>query len=294
MALILYASELAACVGMNKYKSIEDAKQTVWQRWSPLTFRVSCEPQKSAEEVFSSLGPSVHNLVTLAVSSETEQAATNIVRNIIHEKANVATDETIEAIRAAKSKQQSVDEACKSLFGSREIANIVNTKKCSAAEIKRVIEGVLVKDVDGAREAVVREVNTKRGIKNEHKGIASYEESKRVKLSDKNSKFYKKCIGATSLGTSVYVGGRVDGLTIDKVIEVKCRRNRFFNTLPIYEKVQIQAYLFLTGRSYAEVVQQYDGDTRSEEYQVDAEFWDEVCSKAIAFASDLDRACHSV
>lgn len=29
MALVLYASELSACVGMNKYKSVEEAKMSV-------------------------------------------------------------------------------------------------------------------------------------------------------------------------------------------------------------------------------------------------------------------------
>lgn len=292
MAFVLWASELSACVGMNKYRSVDDAKMSVWQRWHPASFRVANEPRKSAEEVFAALEPSVRNLVSRAVSSETEQTATNIVQNAMNKKANVATDEAIEAIRLAKSKKQDVEEACKTLVGGREIADTLKkslVQECSAADVKRVIDSVLVKDVEEARESVVREVNTRRGIKNEHRGIASYEKTKRVKLSDKNSKFYKKSIGETSLGTSVYVGGRVDGLTPDKVIEVKCRRNRIFTSLPIYEKVQAQAYLFLTDKPVAEVVQKYDGLTRSDEYATDAEFWAEVCDKALAFASDLEH-----
>lgn len=292
MSLIIYASELSACVGMNKYKSVEEVRLSVWQRWDPPSFRVACEPQKSAEEVFASLGPSVRNLVSRAVSSETEHAATTIVENAMNEKANVATDKAVEAIRLAKSKKQNVDDACKPLVGGPEIAVAIETKlkpDCSATDVKRVIDSVLVKDVKEAKESVVREVNTRRGIQNEHKGIASYEKSKRVKLSDKNSTFYKKRIGETGLGTPVFVGGRVDGLTPDKVIEVKCRRNHFFNTLPIYEKVQIQTYLFLTSRSVAEVVQKYDGATRSDEYAVDIEFWGEVCAKALVFASELEK-----
>ena len=81
----------------------------------------------------------------------------------------------------------------------------------------------------------------------------------------------------------------MDGLTPDKVVEVKCRRNRFFTSLPMYEKVQAQAYLFLTGKPAVEVVQKYDGLTRSDEYAADAEFWGEVCDKALVFASDLEH-----
>lgn len=194
----------------------------------------------------------------------------------------------------AKSRKQSVDvdEACKPLVGAREIAETLNKsvkQDCSAADIKRVIDSVLVKDVEEATASVVREVNTRRGTKNESSGIESYERSKRVKLTDKNSKFYKKSIGETNLGTPVFVGGRVDGLMPDRVVEVKCRRNRIFNTLPLYEKVQTHAYLFLTGRSVVEVVQKYDGMTRADEYSYDAEFWGEVRKGALAFTSELEQ-----
>ena len=304
MALILYASELAACVGMNKYKSAEDVKPLVWERWDPLSFRSASErdsvTQKSGEEVFAALGQTVHSLVTRAVLSETERTATNIVQDAMHQTANATTpttDKAVEQIRLAKSKGDgNIDEACKTLVGSREIAVALNKsleKDCSAADIRRVIDRVLVKDVKEARETVVREVNTRRGVQNEHKGIASYEKSKRIKLSDKNSKFYKKCIGETDSGTSVYVGGRVDGLAPDRVIEVKCRRSHFFKSLPIYEKVQTQAYLFLTEKPLVEVVQKLDGVVCSDEYGVDTDFWADVCVKALKFASDLENLIHT-
>lgn len=163
MALIIYASELAACVGMNKYKSVEDAKMDVWRRWdSPSFHRASSV--KSPDEVYSSLRPTVQKLVSRAVSSETEKAATNVVQVALNEKANTVTPEAIEAIVVAASKKQSVDEACKTLVGSREIAESLNNfPSCSAADVKRVIDNVLVKDVKEARESVVREVNTRRG-----------------------------------------------------------------------------------------------------------------------------------
>jgi hypothetical protein len=295
MARILYASELAACVGMNKYKSVEDAKIDVWRRWdSPSFHRASkrnCSVQRTPKELYSSLGPSVHKLVSRAVSSETEKGATDVVDVALNEKANKVTGEAIKAILSAASTKESLDEACQTLVGSREVAESLNkslTQNCSAADVKRVIDSVLVKDVKEARESVVREVNTRRGTQNEHRGIASYEKSKRVKLHGKNSDFYKKSIGKSTAGTLVYVGGRVDGLTDDKVVEVKCRRNHLFSTLPMYEKVQTQAYLFLTGKDTIEVLQKYDGVTRSDEYVVDAEFWEEVCGAALRFATDLE------
>ncbi|CAM9692586.1 unnamed protein product, partial [Ectocarpus sp. 12 AP-2014] len=238
MTLILYASELAACVGMNQYKSVEDATMAVWRRWDADSFQESSKlyplAHKSPEEIFSSIGPSVHKLVSTAVSSKTENEATRIVEAAMNEKANAVSDEA-----------------------AREILE--------------------------ARESVVREVNCGRGSQNEHRGIASYESAKRVKLRGTNTKFFKKSIGVSDSGTNVYVGGRVDGLTHDRVVEIKCRRNRLFTTLPLYEKVQVQAYLFLTDKPVAEVLQKYDGMTRTDEYVADAEFWSEVCEAALKF-----------
>ena len=269
----------------------------VWRRWDADSFQEASKrdplAHKSPEEIFSSI---VHKLVSTAVSSGTEEAATKIVEVAMNEKANVVTDEALEAILSLHPNKKPVDQACQKMVGAREIADTLNkslTEGCSAADVKRVIEYVRVKDVKEARESVMREVNCARGSQNEHKGIASYENVKRVKLHGKNTKFYKKCIGVSSAGTNVYVGGRVDGLTHDRVVEIKSQRNRLFNTLPLYEKVQVQAYLFLTDKPVVEVVQNYNGLTRTDEYVPDAEFWSEVCDAALKFASELEVGLNS-
>ena len=69
MSLVIFASELAACVGMNKYKSVEDAKMDVWRRWDAPSFH-RASSVKSPEEVYSSLRPGVQKLVSRAVSRE--------------------------------------------------------------------------------------------------------------------------------------------------------------------------------------------------------------------------------
>lgn len=298
MAIIIYASELAACVGMNKYKCVEDAKMEVWRRWDAPSLHLALTGdsliKKTPEEIYSSLDPSVKKLVSQAVFAGTENAATAVVEAALNEKANTVTPETIEAIASAASRNETVDAACETLVGSRDIAEKLNNIPAfSTADARRVIDSVKIKDVPELANSVVREVNTLRGTKNEDAGIASYERSKRVKLHGKNSTFYKKFIGKNSFGTSVYVGGRVDGLTDDKVVEVKCRRNHLFNTLPVYEKVQTQAYLFLTGKHTVEVVQKYDARTRSDEYVADPHFWNQVCEAALAFASDLEKSAEA-
>ena len=85
----------------------------------------------------------------------------------------------------------------------------------------------------------------------------------------------------------------MDGLVEGKVVEVKCRRARFFRWLPEYEKVQIHAYMFLTDRPECDLVQKFDGDVQTTTYVFDEEYWMGVCidverlwDELLALASD--------
>jgi len=52
-------------------------------------------------------------------------------------------------------------------------------------------------------------------------------------------------MGCTSSGTQVYVTGICDALdrSRDTVFEIKRRRNRLFHRIPLYERVQLEAYM---------------------------------------------------
>lgn len=167
MALVLYASDLAACVGMNKYRSVEDARLCVWERWDPSSFRDASERglsvPKTPAEIVSSLGTSVWKLVSTAVSLNTEKAATDIVDSVMKEKANTDTKKAVDAILAAKLDKQKVTDACKALVGAQVVADTLHkslTEGCVAADVERLIDNVLVQDVKEVKKSVVREVNT--------------------------------------------------------------------------------------------------------------------------------------
>ena len=77
--------------------------------------------------------------------------------------------------------------------------------------------------------------NKQMGIKLEKPAIERYEHEYNVKV-DSLSNYVKKEFYESNR-IKWWIGGRVDGMIgIDKVVEVKNRQNRLFDSIPIYEK----------------------------------------------------------
>ena len=66
----------------------------------------------------------------------------------------------------------------------------------------------------------------------------------------------------------------------NRVVEVKCRRSRLFDQVPLYEKVQMHAYMFLTRRTCCDLVQKFGENVRITTMLFDEDFWAAVQSRA--------------
>lgn len=98
-------------------------------------------------------------------------------------------------------------------------------------------------------------------------------------VAESNSRMWycrRRCAG----GSHFAVGGRVDGIRGDRVVEVKNRARRLFRRVPDYEYVQVQAYmqaLTASGRpcSLTELTQRCGDDASTAEVERDDAFWEE-------------------
>ena len=45
---------------------------------------------------------------------------------------------------------------------------------------------------------------------------------------------------------TIYICGKIDGIENNELIEVKNRRNRLFEFIPLYEQIQTEVYFRLT------------------------------------------------
>jgi hypothetical protein len=96
-------------------------------------------------------------------------------------------------------------------------------------------------------------------------------------IEDNNTSFYKIVLGEQPIRWGV--GGRIDGFRNGQLIEIKNRKNKFFNPLPIYDFIQVQTYMHILNLQQAVVIQclvEEDGRIKRDEQTIDRDhhFWE--------------------
>ena len=136
-------------------------------------------------------------------------------------------------------------------------------------------------------------VFTERGKNAEDSSLDRLETQLKQKIVQRNDKYFKTHVEYGTDGKKIQLGGRVDGITEDGgLIEVKNRQRRFFSEVPLYERVQVHAYMVLTGVSTCQLVQSFNGREKATVVPFDAEFWNTVLSRLRNFASRLEEVLH--
>jgi hypothetical protein len=87
-------------------------------------------------------------------------------------------------------------------------------------------------------------------------------------------------------GIEVYLGGKHDGLVGEKVVEIKTRQRRFLGT-PLYERIQVHAYMYIFGIRNSYIVESFDGQQKIHDVEFDDELWEGVKSGVFTFVEDL-------
>jgi hypothetical protein len=134
-------------------------------------------------------------------------------------------------------------------------------------------------------------VFTERGKSHEEGSLNRVQKTLNTVIKNRNSTFYKRYIEyETKAGTSKFMlGGKVDGITEEgALVEVKNRQNRIFPTMPLYEKCQIHAYMFLTGIEECRFVQSFKGQDVESLESFSPDFWEEVRAKCVDFVRRIE------
>lgn len=293
--LVLFVSELAACIGRHRYQSVPSATLKVWQRIDPAaveaaalrvhtttTVRREDEPLPACVE--QKLGPALQSQ-----AAELQESIAAVCKQPLQE----VTPALLTAARAAATST------------SGDLLALCHTPALSAAGTESVQQavaavtactgpvpdGLLVAALTAATvghvvtpQQVQGAVYKQRGCQGEAKAVAQYEQKTASKITQRNSKFFKK-----QLSPLLLLGGRVDGISADgtKLVEVKCRQRRLFDTIPDYERVQLQAYMYVTGIHCCDWVQQYDGETRVRSVAFDPAAWEGMAAAALAFGDTV-------
>ena len=245
-SVILYASQIAACIGCNRHKKPAEAMETMWERMAPTSYLAALRRTGSTTELLR-----VQDLI------EKDESVRHVV----------------DASTLACANSQDV--AIKYDAAARVIARMD-----LLPDDKRVIDAT-----------VKRNLYTNYGTASEHHALVKVRETLGInaRLDDT---FYRVQIGEVD-GTQLWVGGKIDAITDDKlVIEIKNRIRRLFYKVPFYEIVQLQSYLFLLDVPRGAIVECLttlnDSQINIVPVRRDRELWDEtVVPKMKAFVKVL-------
>ena len=208
-SVILYASQIAACIGCNRHKKPAEALESMWERMAPESYRDALRRTGSTTEI-------------------------DRVQYIIDNDASV---------------KHVVDESTLSCAHSHDVAmkydeaSRVISRMDMAVDDKKVIDAT-----------VKRNLYTNYGTASEHHALVKVRETLGINARVDDT-FYKTHICDVD-GTALWVGGKIDAITDDRlVIEIKNRIRRLFYKVPFYEIIQLQTYLHLLDVSRGAIVE---------------------------------------
>jgi len=258
---MFFASEVAAAVRLNPFKAPFEVLEDVWRRTCP-------EQYQSVVDALSGTGVRVMP----AEERARELAATTEVGKVL--------DAALSDVKRAKG-SASVSKLAKQVTKAVQQTDL---DKESQQELSRYAKSALF---------------TEYGRANESRAIRNYEKASDSTVRDSNVEFFHRTVGQVGgsggagklPALDVAVGGRIDGLSGDRVVEVKNRIRGLKRRIPVYDVVQLQAYMYIVGRTAGELVERVKQRSRGEPtirttlIRWDDAFWEQhIRQPLLAFA----------
>lgn len=253
--LCVYASNLAACVGMNKYKPPHEALEDAWRRIDGEGYRAAFERNPDVVTREETVRRALDDNAALAEAVGAATTAKN--------------SSSTAAVGTAADAMVAIDAAVKDMSLPPETARLVKEHAQSR---------VFTRFGTSREDAVYRELADTMGMDIR-----------------KHAAFHKRKMGETPGGEPWFIGGKVDAVTADRsrVVEIKNRVRRLFGTVVEYERVQLQTYMQLLDirhATLAECLTPKEDEMKINVIHVDRDqdFWDrEVMPRLERFVSLL-------
>lgn len=262
MQIFLNSSEIAALIDKNKYKSqseaIEDVVCRVLKKKNTRDIdKLECINKLELLEL----------LQLFEKSSILDAVSTNDFKKEVQ---NCDKDDKIKELSKII-----LDSASQQSIKTKTTQESVKLQTKIQKNIKKVMKN---KNIEKVEEYITGNINKKRGIVNESKIIKELEKKDKIKITGNNECLYKKKLFNIE-NYEIWLCGKVDGIQNDELIEIKNRKNRLFNMVPIYEKIQFHCYLFLTDMNKGKLVQNWNEEQSIFELNWEIELWNDIINK---------------
>lgn len=211
-------------------------------------------------------------------NKETKQVILDIERTHGRRPFNVVLAEVLKQGPIQDCISKGVSDACK----TSDVASVLEDVERRANVVLDLRYGSLEQDVRTRIASEVRgQVSKRRGIRNENAILDQYETQREVQVVERNTKMCRKTYSTFKLV------GRTDGYvpSENRIVDSK-DRTRFWDSVPIYDEIQLRCYMDMTGVSESELVERFpDGNTRHTKFLNDSEKWkviEEEVTRAVA------------
>jgi hypothetical protein len=275
--IFLYISDIASYIGQNKWDYVTPFER-LWKRCDKDGYNLILESTKKHinERV----------LEIKILDKEVELLNNDLLNKKITKrqwesktgKLNDQKTNTLTEITNLNSRVNEIDlnqkQKLEKVLGKENIESIeskdieTDNKK---ENVSKIIDTMQISDIE--KKHLIKEtesfINKTHGTLKEESAIEIYEKKFNIKLNT-SQEFYKYRLNISNTSQfEWYVGGKVDGLYIDKddksksyIVEVKNRTRGFFSTLRDYEKTQIQLYMHILDISFSKLVEKYNNNIR--------------------------------
>jgi hypothetical protein len=199
-----------------------------------------------------------------AVRAETREVKRDMTRlRRVHEQ----------VVSSLESRIHQADDGCRSV--ERSIADTERAREASEAKTA-AITAQLHKNVASEQaclETVRRDIVTQKGIRLETSIVDQYEKEKGTIVTRRNDRLLTKTVG-----NGWVLCGKIDGWDTHRacLIDAKKRKNRNFTFAPLYEKIQMHAYMVLTNSKRALIVQRHNNIQSTLVVDFDERLWNNV------------------
>ena len=250
--IIIVASELAIITRHNKYENIQKAVDSVLNRSKIVKKHI---PKTKIEESLITLSENDLKCIKKELKIDSNSTLKDVEIMIKKQVLNKSLDGNISEDQSKKK----VDDVIKSM-------PILN--KCLEVSVKQ-------------------DLRMKRGNVKEDKNLDKTEKKRNIKIDNRNEQMYEKELYIDpDRHYHIILRGKIDGMNDDYVVETKNRTRRLFNKIPEYEKVQLNAYMYMTGKDKALHIECYNEDQNQTEYGFDKIFWEGCLDKVIQFSHE--------
>lgn len=237
--IVIFATDAATISGKNRYKSVSSVFEKMVNRYKPDLCKFADKTEiltktyKIEENTKCESSEEIKSTKRKIISEKTKQ-----IKQDFEDIATFVNDPD----KLSKQKRQKSQQLMKQLAIQPDQQL---DKKCEE----------VVRDTT---QIIESGVNTSFGKRKECTVIDWYQQQCEQPVNTPTT-FFKRWIGSDG-DYHFYVGGKIDGKTIDadgniKIVEVKNRVNRLFKRLYEYEKVQVQTYLYVLDVPTADLVE---------------------------------------